>query len=1311
MNGQYWDDAVDMTLKIPGDLYQVKRQYYDNMWHFSDTQWNLTFIYGVGGTAPTSIVKSGISYQAADSPGTVFTNLNRTIFAKPGGYLWQDTAGNWKSYDLAGKVLAYGNRNLTLGIYVYAGNVLTAINDGSGNQVVSFQRDATGNITAAVDGFGDKVQYSYTNNVLTQVIDLLGNSTYYTYDTGGRITQKQDAEGRITNITYNNFGYASAVTSPDGFSIQFNYSYDAGSQQYYSMATFASGRIRETWFDNNYRRIRTDLNGRTIEKITYDNNNKIFTDENGNQTYQYYDEFLNLTKEVWPDGSFFTNQYDPALNVVLQHVDELGIVTAYQYDANGNATQKVEAVGTPSARTTQFTYDATGNMLTSSVLADAVTAAATTIMTYDALGNATSVTDPEGNPTSFIYNQVGQVLTKTDPRGNIWSYEYDVLGRLTKQKDPLRDTTLSYYDNVGNVVKVVDAEGNATTQVYDNENRVISSTDALGGITRFTYDTDGNLTQAVDPEQKTLTKQYDLDGRLTRVIDGDGNQISYQYNNGGGGGSLCSSCAAASGTQPSTVTTPALTKQFAYDARGRKVQETDVLNNGDLNTAFFSYDLAGNLITRTDKAGNAISFVYDELSRKVKATDSLGNVTQYAYDNRDNMIAVTDANGSTTLFQYDRANRKVKETRPQRQQTAYQYDASGNLVTRTDPLGQVTAYAYDAAGRQTSISYSSTVSVPASTVTFAYNNVGKLLTWGDGTASGQFEYDQNYRKTSETVNFGNVGGLNPYQLSYSYAYYRSGTKKSFTGPSGDIYQYNYDQANLLSGVTLPDSSTITYNAYSWVVPSRITLPGGTTRTYAYNEFMYPTNIQALDPGQNVIMNHNYTHDKVNNVLTNQTEYGPYNYTYDNTYRLTRAQKPDLSNEQFGYDPVGNRTSSGADNLPYTYDANDQLLTIGSDTETWDSNGNMASRTIGGITTNFFYDAENRLVSVGTSDGTVVAQYYYDPFGHRLWKNAGGVTTYFMYADEGLIGEYNASGQEIASYGYKPNSTWIGDPLFMKQGGQYYFYQNDALGTPKMITSTAGAVVWSAVYDAFGQEQVLVSIINNNLRLPGQYYDAETGLHYNLQRHYDPVVGRFISEDPLGFNGGDVNLYAYTGNNPINRIDPLGLYDLLDFGGDALNFAAGLGNASTFGASTWIVQQGFLVTGNPDNAAILSRTKRCSGVFKAGEWAGMVLSMAFGGAVGAQAAEANAGRAGFEFSHWIPVRMGGPRSIFNGNFVSQKFHYLTDFYRYPTGWLDWGSKLPPALQQVLRIPWVYDGAAAGAAYGGASAMARRSCECQ
>ncbi len=103
----------------------------------------------------------------------------------------------------------------------------------------------------------------------------------------------------------------------------------------------------------------------------------------------------------------------------------------------------------------------------------------------------------------------------------------------------------------------------------------------------------------------------------------------------------------------------------------------------------------------------------------------------------------------------------------------------------------------------------------------------------------------------------------------------------------------------------------------------------------------------------------------------------------------------------------------------------------------------------------------------------------------------------MYADEGLIGEYTATGTEIKTYGWKPGSTWGTDPLFMKIGSQYYFYHNDHLGTPQKMTSISGAVVWSATYSSFGKAVVDAdSTVENNFRFPGQYCDIETGLHYN-----------------------------------------------------------------------------------------------------------------------------------------------------------------------------------------------------------------------
>lgn len=115
-----------------------------------------------------------------------------------------------------------------------------------------------------------------------------------------------------------------------------------------------------------------------------------------------------------------------------------------------------------------------------------------------------------------------------------------------------------------------------------------------------------------------------------------------------------------------------------------------------------------------------------------------------------------------------------------------------------------------------------------------------------------------------------------------------------------------------------------------------------------------------------------------------------------------------------------------------------------------------------------------------------------------------------------------------------------DPLFMKQGGQYYWYHNDHLGTPQMMTTTSGAVVWSAKYTSFGKATVdPSSTIVNPLRFPGQYEDVETGLHYNLHRYYSANLGRYLKNDPIGLDGG-INLYVYVSSEPVNWFDPYGL---------------------------------------------------------------------------------------------------------------------------------------------------------------------------
>ena len=286
----------------------------------------------------------------------------------------------------------------------------------------------------------------------------------------------------------------------------------------------------------------------------------------------------------------------------------------------------------------------------------------------------------------------------------------------------------------------------------------------------------------------------------------------------------------------------------------------------------------------------------------------------------------------------------------------------------------------------------------------------------------------------------------------------------------------------------------------------------------------------------------------------------YAYTYDKTYQLLKTLYPDNKSEEFTYDPAGNRMtqqtviSNEVRNLSYTHNDNNEILSAGNVTFEFDSNGNMVKKVDGANTFEYVYNLENRLSEVKLN-GHTLATYGYDPFGRRLWKSChseqGEESTYFFYTDEGLTAEINASGEVVKTYGYTPNSIWTTDPLFMSSrdsipgSSSYYFYHNDHLATPQMITASNGTVVWSADYESFGKATVGTQTITNNLRFPGQYFDEETGMHQNWHREYLPDVGRYSQVDPIG-NGPDWNLFRYTKNSSLNVFDSKGLMGVRRF---------------------------------------------------------------------------------------------------------------------------------------------------------------------
>jgi RHS repeat-associated protein len=240
-------------------------------------------------------------------------------------------------------------------------------------------------------------------------------------------------------------------------------------------------------------------------------------------------------------------------------------------------------------------------------------------------------------------------------------------------------------------------------------------------------------------------------------------------------------------------------------------------------------------------------------------------------------------------------------------------------------------------------------------------------------------------------------------------------------------------------------------------------------------------------------------------------------------------------ENYTYDGVGNRLTGPLVTDTMSYDAGNEQLNINSTQYAYDLNGNRIQKTESGIITNYTYDDENRLVRI--TKGSDVITYAYDPFGRRIEKNVNGVITRYLYDQGAIIAAYDSKGSVTARYIHGLN---IDEPLAIQLSKKNYFYHTDGLGSIVTLTNSSGSTAQTYSYDSFGNNTPNGSI-SQPFTFTAREYDSETGLYFYRARYYDPKVGRFVTKDPIGFEGGDYNLYNYVGGNPVNNNDPYGLF--------------------------------------------------------------------------------------------------------------------------------------------------------------------------
>jgi RHS repeat-associated protein len=280
----------------------------------------------------------------------------------------------------------------------------------------------------------------------------------------------------------------------------------------------------------------------------------------------------------------------------------------------------------------------------------------------------------------------------------------------------------------------------------------------------------------------------------------------------------------------------------------------------------------------------------------------------------------------------------------------------------------------------------------------------------------------------------------------------------------------------------------------------------------------------------------YTHDALGRRTTLTDLTGLHTYQYDNTYQLTQATHPVPPTEQFSYDPVGNR-------LGTTVDLNNALLEDSEFTYTYDYNDNLIQKVkkSNGETTTFTYDYENRLIRVQYPG--MDAQYKYDALGRRIEKSVNGQVTTYVYDGLNMVTDYNGLWTVRSKYVFGLN---IDEPLSIDQSNNLYYYHGDGLGSVNELTDASGNVARTYRYDSYGKITSQTGSLDQPFAFTGREYDPETGMYYYRARYYDPKAGRFISKDPIGFGGGDVNLFRYVGNDPGNWVDPDGLQAVFPF---------------------------------------------------------------------------------------------------------------------------------------------------------------------